>query len=302
MRVKGMGYGLWVSRVGLYFLLIGIGIISFGCKPKSRSEYSKKDNYYFKLLSIGDGKIKPDTSDYLWIDAACYTLKDSVFWDTKHNAFQSFFIKQNTFSFAKHIFTLAEGDSVQYLVPSQILFKEIFGFNKPADFSRADSAVKFSVRILRIVSPDEYTRVADSLQGNTLARETEEYGQINNYVTGNFNGSYEFSKDAFMEKTVSTRGDSIKWGSKVSILYKGYYLDGRVVDLTPDKKPFEFKMGQEGQVIEGLKLALYHLKKGEKAKIILPSRLAFGSKGSSDGSVAPYTPLLYEVEVLDVKN
>lgn len=302
MREKVMCYELIVIRGALCFLLLGIGIISFGCGPKNRNEYSKKDNYYFKLLSIGDGKIKPDTSDYLWIDAACYTLKDSVFWDTKHNAFQSFFIKQNTFSFAKHIFTLAEGDSVQYLVPSATLFKEVFGFTKPADFSKNDSAVKFSVRILRIISPDEYTHVADSLRANTLARENEEYGQINNYVTGNFNGSYEFSKDAFMQKTDSTRSDTIKWGSRVSILYMGYYLDGRLVDFTPDKKPFEFKMGQEGQVIEGLKLALYHLKKGEKAKIILPSRLAFGSKGNSNGSVAPYTPLLYEVQVLDVKN
>ena len=73
------------------------------------------------------------------------------------------------------------------------------------------------------------------------------------------------------------------------------------MDFTPDNRPFEFIMGQQDQIIEGLRIALLGLKKGEKAKIILPSRLAFGSGGGSNGRIASYSPLLYEVEILDVK-
>jgi len=274
----------------------------FACRQKeNRSGYSPKENFYYKLLSIGDGKIKPDTSDVLWIDASCSTLKDSVFWDTRHNAFQSFFVEQKAFSFTKHLFTLAEGDSVQYLLPSATFFKEVFKLPVPF-FSQKDTCVKCSVKILRIISPDEFRHIGDSLKAALLERENEEYAQVYNYVTLNFKGSLEFSRDAFMQVTRPAAGDSIKRGSRVSVLYKGFFLDGRPADVSAASRPFEFTMGQEGQIIEGLRLAFYHLKKGEKAKIILPSRLAFGSKGSSNGSIAPYTPLLYEAEIIDVKN
>jgi len=286
-------YRLFLFACFLFFFI--------SCKRRDAYQgYSKKDNYYYKLLSIGDGKVKPDTADYLWIDAVCRNLKDSVFWDTRHNAYQSLFVKPNSYSFTKHLYSLAEGDSVQYLIPSAIFFKEIFKLPVPF-FSEKDSCVKCEVRILRIISPDEYAHINDSLHANTRQREQEEYGQIYNYITQHFKGSIEFSKDAFLQVTDSTTGDTVKWGRKVSLLYKGYFLDGRPADMSPNNRPFEFTMGQEGQVIEGLRLALKHLKKGEKAKIILPSRLAFGSQGSSNGSVAPYTPLLYEVEILDVK-
>jgi FKBP-type peptidyl-prolyl cis-trans isomerase len=263
--------------------------------------YTKKDGLYFKLLSIGDGKLQTDTGDVLWVDMAVRNLKDSVFWDTRHNSAQAFFVRDTSFTFCKHLYTLSEGDSVQYLLPAKAFFKEFFKTEVPF-FSKNDSAVKLSVKIRDIISEGQYEDVLDSLEAASEEKREEEYGHIDNYITLNFDHSIEFSKDAYlMLTTACPAGDSIKWGRRVTILYKGYFLDGRLADQTPGHRPFDFKMGQEGQVIEGLRLALLHLKKGEKAKIILPSRLAFGSTGSTNGSIAPYTPLLYEVEVLDVK-
>jgi FKBP-type peptidyl-prolyl cis-trans isomerase len=271
-----------------------------GRRDKTINGYSPKDNFYYKLISLGDGKIKPDTADYLWVDAACYTLKDSVFWDTRHDAGQGFFVRHHSFLFARHLYTLSEGDSAQYLLPTAVFYRELFNFPVPF-FSKNDSAVKFSVRVLKILSQDEYGHINDSLHAARQQRAGEEYAQVYNYITQHFKKSIEFSKDAFLEKSAETCGDSVKWGRKVTLAYKGYFLDGRLADYTPPDRPFEFRIGQEGQLIDGLRLALYHLRKGEKAKIILPSRLAFGSLGNSNGSIAPYTPLLYEVQVLDVK-
>lgn len=289
---------MYHKYLGLTIVLILL--LSCGRKDRTINGYSQKDNFYYKLISLGDGKLKPDTADYLWIDATCYTLKDSVFWDTKHDAEQAFFVRYGAFDFARHLYTLSEGDSVQYLLPSAVFYQELFQFPVPF-FSKRDSAVKFSVRILKILGQEEHAHICDSLRAARLQRAGEEYAQVYHYITRNFKRSIEFSKDAFLEKTREADGDSIKWGSLVSVAYKGYFLDGRLADYTPDNHPFEFTMGQEAQLIDGLRLALYHLKEGEKAKIILPSRLAFGTMGNSNGSIAPYTPLLYEVEVIDVK-
>lgn len=286
-------------------LFIGSLLLFFATSCNRSSDtangYTSQQNYYYKLLAIGDGKIKPDTADHVWIDASCFTLKDSLFWDTRHEAGQRFFVRMKDYCFSPHLFTLAEGDSVQYLVPTVKFFNEFFGFDKAADFCNKDTCVKLSVKILGIISADEYAHIGDSLMALAESRKNEEYAQIYNYVTANFKGSLQLSSDAFMQITEAGSGDTVQKGDRVSLLYKASFLDGRAADISAMTKPFEFTMGQEGQVIDGLALALYHLKKGGKAKIILPSRLAFGSRGSSNGSIAPYTPLLYEVQVVDVK-
>lgn len=41
-----------------------------------------------------------------------------------------------------------------------------------------------------------------------------------------------------------------------------------------------------------------HLK--EKMRVIIPSWLAFGARGSAGGHVPPYTTVVYELEVLQL--
>ncbi len=286
-----------------FYILICCLLLLISCKekPKTYSGFTKQNNFYYKLISIGDGKIKPDSTQTLWIDVSCRTLKDSVFWDSKHNSSQKLFINKNSYSFGALLFQYSVGDSLQYLIPSLTFFKEFIGYPVVAVFSEKDSCVKFSVKILQVLNQDELAHIKDSLFIATQQKKTEEFSQIMNYVTANFKNSISLASDAFMEISKITALDSIKPGKRIKIRYKGAYLDGRIVDFTPDNKPFEFVIGQEGQIIEGLRRALYRLKKGEKAKIILPSRLAFGSGGGSTGSIAPYSPLLYEVEILDVR-
>jgi FKBP-type peptidyl-prolyl cis-trans isomerase len=59
--------------------------------------------------------------------------------------------------------------------------------------------------------------------------------------------------------------------------------------------------GTPDQVLKGINYVIPRLKVGQSAKIILPSRLAFGEKGSSNGTVPPFTPLLYEITLNDIK-
>lgn len=284
-------------------LLACIAICFASCRqnPETFNGYSKEKDLYFKLITIGDGKIKPDSSQTLWLDISCNTLKDSVFWDSKHNSSQKFFVTQNSFPFCTHLFHYSVGDSLQYLVPTKEFYNNFFGVKKIAVFSEKDSCVKVSVKILQVLGDDELSRLKDSLFISGHGKKQEEFTQVKNYVAANFKNPVSITSDAFMEITKSTALDSIKPGKRVKLSYKGAYLDGKVVDFTPEDRPFEFVMGHEDQILEGLRIALCKLKKGEKAKIILPSRLAFGSSGSSNGSIAPYAPLLYEVEVLDVK-
>jgi FKBP-type peptidyl-prolyl cis-trans isomerase len=81
-------------------------------------------------------------------------------------------------------------------------------------------------------------------------------------------------------------------------------LNGEKFDSNVDPKfnhvqPFEFTVGI-GQVIKGWDEGLQLLNKGGKAKLIIPSSLAYGSRGAG-AAIPPNSPLVFDVEVTDIK-
>ncbi len=88
-------------------------------------------------------------------------------------------------------------------------------------------------------------------------------------------------------------------GNTVVVDYRGTFLDGEQFDSSYDRgEPFEFTLGA-GQVIKGWDEGIAYMKEGGKATLIMPSSLAYGAYGA--GSIPPYTSLIFEVELLDVK-
>ncbi|NLA25428.1 MAG: FKBP-type peptidyl-prolyl cis-trans isomerase [Bacteroidales bacterium] len=87
-------------------------------------------------------------------------------------------------------------------------------------------------------------------------------------------------------------------GKTVSVHYTGTFIDGRLFDTSLDRRPFQFTIGL-GQVIEGWEEGIALMKEGEKARLIIPSKLAYGS--ISRGEILPYSTLIFDVELISVK-
>lgn len=89
--------------------------------------------------------------------------------------------------------------------------------------------------------------------------------------------------------------------SKITAHYAGYFITGEKFDSSFDRnQPFEVNIGV-GQVIAGWDEALLDMQKGEKRVIILPYYLAYGERGYP-GMIPPKSTLIFEVELLDIKN
>ncbi len=102
----------------------------------------------------------------------------------------------------------------------------------------------------------------------------------------------------YIETTEGT-GAQAQAGDLVDVHYTGTFLDGSKFDSSYDRnEPFEFTLGA-GQVIKGWDEGIAYMKEGGKATLIMPSSLAYGTRGS--GSIPPYTSLIFEVELVDVK-
>jgi FKBP-type peptidyl-prolyl cis-trans isomerase len=95
-------------------------------------------------------------------------------------------------------------------------------------------------------------------------------------------------------------GKKAEKGKTVSVHYKGMLPDGQVFDSSYQrKKPIDFTLGV-GQVIPGWDEGIGLLKVGDKARLVVPSDLAYGSRGAG-GVIPPDATLIFDVELMDVK-
>lgn len=88
-------------------------------------------------------------------------------------------------------------------------------------------------------------------------------------------------------------------GKPVKVHYTGWLENGTKFDSSVDRgEPFVFAIGA-GQVIPGWDEGVMSMKVGGKRKLIIPSKLGYGTEGAG-GVIPPNATLIFEVELLDV--
>lgn len=77
--------------------------------------------------------------------------------------------------------------------------------------------------------------------------------------------------------------------------YIGSFLDGNVFDKTFPEEPFYHQVGSIN-IIKGMDIAVKTFSVGEKAKVVIPARLAYGNKGYAP-LIGPDKDLMFEIEM-----
>ncbi len=110
--------------------------------------------------------------------------------------------------------------------------------------------------------------------------------------------SVSITKLTIVDVQVGT-GTPAATGNTITINYTGMFLDGKVFDTSIGKQPFTFELGV-GKVIPGLDQGILGMRVGGKRRLIIPPDLAYGEQGIS-GAIPPNAPLIFDIELLDVK-
>ncbi len=289
----------------LYYIVFLFALVSSCKKPLSNIDgYSlDKNGFYYQLLSIGDEKKQPANTQYVLVKAEMFTLSDSIFWDTTHDTENGLFVDLSG-SVAKkscnaYFLKSAVGDSVSFYVNTAVFFKDYFNSPIPP-FCQKDSLVKMNVRIIHYLSKNEYEKLKINSETKIIEDlELQELQTIDAFVTKNYDGITPDGYGIYWIDKEETNGEQVTWGKKINIEFQGYHLDGR--PIAQGRQTMEFSYGTPDQIINGLNIVIGSLKNGEIAKIIVPSRLAFGEKGNSNGTIKPYTPLLFEIKITNVQ-
>ena len=95
-------------------------------------------------------------------------------------------------------------------------------------------------------------------------------------------------------------GAKAEKGKTVSVHYKGALPDGTVFDSSFKRnQPIDFQLGV-GQVIPGWDEGISLLNVGDKARLVIPSDLGYGSAGAG-GVIPPNATLVFDVELVAIK-
>lgn len=107
---------------------------------------------------------------------------------------------------------------------------------------------------------------------------------------------------AYCRTELGSTVDFIRDSSNVTVKYIGR----RVIDNSIFDANQSFTFRPIGNVIQGWRIGIPLMKKGEKGFLYIPSRLAYRNIGTTrqDGSFAiqPFDPIYFEIEVLEVTN
>ncbi|MDZ4758402.1 MAG: FKBP-type peptidyl-prolyl cis-trans isomerase [Bacteroidota bacterium] len=121
---------------------------------------------------------------------------------------------------------------------------------------------------------------------------------IKDYITKNNIAATKTADGLYYIITAPTSGVHAKAGDVASVYYTGKLMNESVFDKnTNSSSPFNFVIGA-AQVISGWDEGIALLKKGEKARLFIPSALGYGSSGQ--GSIPPNAVLQFDVDLVDL--
>ncbi|MBC6365523.1 FKBP-type peptidyl-prolyl cis-trans isomerase [Algoriphagus sp. AK58] len=302
------------SLVALLALLTGASTMS-SCQ---KSKVTEKDGIEYTYIK--EGSEKAPNGDFLLYNLEISTASDSVIYSTLTQPFPGYLMANDSITpqngMDEIFLNLKKGDSINFEAPAKI----VFNGNQPAPL-KEDDVIKVKLGAYDVKTEAEmqafYEEVMKKEQEKSAERAkallVEEAKTIEAYVAEKGLNAQKTENGLYYVIEKEGTGDATTPGTTMYVNYAGYLLNGTLFDTSlpeiakannifSEGRPYEplpVNVGM-GQVIPGWDEGLMLLKKGSKAKFIIPSPLAYGENGA--GALIPANSILvFDVEVTDVQ-
>ncbi len=210
---------------------------------------------------------------------------------------------------------LSKGDSATIKVNIDSAEKK----NQPRPQGIKGQYIVYTIKIEDVIAKknlkeeDFQMKVNNYFKGEIDKAKKAEAGKVEAYVKEK---NLKTTKTASgLQYVITKEGSGAKpvAGDSVTVHYTGMLLGGKVFDTSnkelakknntynPMREPYNpigFRLGRQA-VIAGWEEGLTLLNKGAKATFIVPSSLGYGEQGMPQSIIGPFTPLVFEVELVN---
>lgn len=284
-----------ISKIILALLTVACVFSFNSCSKYKGFKQDKESGIYYKFYVQNKDSVQAQTGDVVSL-LYQLSLKDSVLVSTIpiQELVQESIYNGDVYDAIRMMHV---GDSATFILNADTFFHYMGGSN-PFDkkelyftFKMTELMPKAEVDAIMQAQEEQYNEyiaqaraAEDSLMQNYIAKNKIK-------VAPTASGLYFISKKA-------GKGVQATAGKKVSVHYVGKLLDGTEFDNSVKRgEPIEFVLGQ-GQVIPGWDEGIAMMKEGEKAVLLIPSKLAYGERGNQ--VIPPCSPLVFDVELVKV--
>lgn len=253
--------------------------------------------YYFP--SKGPSNMRPQKGDLLVLKLKYYNSKDSLLFTTDeiNNEFRMQ-MKEPSHSggcIEDAFAMMAIGDSMIARIDAADFYSQTRHIDIP-EFIQDGEKLRFEIKLLDLKKVDE---IADLVRGVKVVDEVDEMQQLKEYLNLTNVTEEPTSTGLYIVEMKEGSGDYPVNGDVVSIHYLATFISGKPFSNTYQSgMPFRFELGT-GEVIDGLDEGVRNVKKGGQARLIIPSKLAYGNEGKGD-KIPPFSTLIFEIELLDI--
>lgn len=265
----------------------------------------------YRIIKHGNGD-KVKLNDVITFQFLVKTDKDSVLessYQVGRPAKTQVRASQNVADLMEVFPNLSVNDSALIRIPTDTMFAQ-HEEQRPPFFPKG-SFLNFVVKIEKIQA---LTEVMGEAKAAMEKMRTDEAQTSAKYIADNKLMPKTTASGLKYVVTRTAAGRKPLAGDTLLVNYTGKLLNGKVFDSSVESvakasglqqpgrnyEPIEVAVGK-GQVIQGWDEGLLLLNEGSKATFIIPSNLAYGERGTPDGTIPPFSTLAFDVEVVKVK-
>ena len=280
------------------------------CNKSEFEGFTKAENgLHYQFFTQDENGVKASEGDGVSMSIV-YALKgaskDSVLFDSKLNSDDGtgvvrYILPKSSFqgSLEDAIKMMCKNDSAAFIISADSFFLKTNKLQALPPFAKPGDKLQITIKMVDIKSKKELEENQKKQQEEMAALEGAEKPKLDAYLATNKITTVPTASGLIFIETQKGKGkEHPKATDIVTVHYTGTLLDGTKFDSSIDRgEPTSFPLNQ---VIPGWTEAIQLMTKGSKAKLIIPSSIAYGAR--SGGPIPPYSTLLFEVELIDFKS
>lgn len=279
-----------MRRLIWMFLAVNLCLLMVSCRKYDGFKHGA--GYYYQFHQRDESTEQPQTGDFVEVNMALRAGDEVITPMTRNNMLMDELYRGDIYSALRKMHL---GDSATFIFDGRKFYEEFLGMG---DYPYGKTPIYADVKLLKILSKQSID------QSEELYREQrEQQKQMEDSIVKTYANEYHLNNiHNGIYYSINRKGGGVK-GSKnkiVQILYKAYRTDNTEFDRCTDPaNPRSFEVGKD-QVARGIDIMVREMNEGDQITAIFPSSYAFGDKGSTDFGIPPFTPVVYELELLRV--